>query len=153
MAYITSDEVKEIRNNIKKAFPAKAGWKWSVVRRHHSSVCATLMQYPAGYDFPTYDQVNHFHFERDETYGKRETVVLKKVNEILHKNHWDKSDIMTDYFHCAYFVSLHIGKWNREAVQATPKVKKVTPKKEKPAPTIDYNREYLQLAEFIGIQV
>lgn len=122
MAYITIDQVKEMRNTIKKAFPTAKGWKWSVTRQHYSSVCATLMQYPQGYDFGEgSQQVNHFHFERDETYGKKETAVFKKVTDILHTGHWDKSDIMTDYFHCSHYVSLNIGKWDRPAIQAKPK--------------------------------
>ena len=43
MAYITKDEVKVIRNNLKKAFPAKQGWKFSVVCEHYSSVRVAIM--------------------------------------------------------------------------------------------------------------
>ena len=41
---------------------------------------------------------------------------LKALNEligVLYEGHWDESDIMTDYFHCAYYVDVSIGKWNK----------------------------------------
>ena len=158
MAYITSEQVKEMRNLIKAAFPAKDGWKWSVTKEHHSSVIAALMEYPEGYDFGEgYQQVNHYWFERNETFGKRETAVLKKVNEILHIGHWDESDIMTDYFHCSHYVNLHIGKWDRPAVAVKPKAAKVrkakaAPKAARVAAPAGSERDYLRVAEFIGIQ-
>ena len=149
MAYITSEQVKEMRTLIKKAFPAKDGWKWSVTKRDHSQVTASLMQYPAEYDFPDYQQVNHYWLDRASEFGPKETAVLKKVNEILHIGHWDESDAQVDYFCCSHYVSLNIGKWDKPAVKATPKkTTKVTRKAKKPEFSDD---EYLAVADFIGI--
>ena len=166
MAYITSEQVKEMREKIKAAFPAKDGWKWSVTKRDHSVVTAALMQFPAGYDFAIkrpegstgselYTQLNHYHLDTCGL-GKRETAVMKKVNEILHIGHWDKSDIMTDYHHCSHYVYLHIGKWDKPAVQAAPKVRKArkatnAPKETRKAAPAGSERDYLRIADFIGI--
>lgn len=38
---------------------------------------------------------------------------LQKAKEIIYADHWDKSDVMTDYFHCAYYVNMRIGRWNK----------------------------------------
>lgn len=38
---------------------------------------------------------------------------LEKAKAIMYADHWDKSDIMTDYFHCAYYVNINIGRWNK----------------------------------------
>lgn len=156
MAYITSEQVKEMRDMIKKAFPAARGWKWSVTREHHTAVCASLMQYPEGYNFPDYEQVNIYWFDNPGVngkthFGEKETKVLQKVNKILHTGHWDHSDIMTDYFSCSHYVHLHIGKWDRPAVKVAPKASRK--QKAIPAPAGDnYTAaEFERVAEFIGI--
>lgn len=38
---------------------------------------------------------------------------LEKAKAIMYVDHWDKSDVMTDYFHCAYYVSMQVGRWNK----------------------------------------
>ena len=48
--------------------------------------------------------------------------VLKKFLKELHKamkgTKWfDKSDIMTDYFHTAYYIDINIGKWSKPYVK------------------------------------
>ena len=114
MAYITTDQVKEKRNLIKEAFPAKEGWKFSVKRQHHSSIIIAIMQYPDNYDFGTeHLGINHYWFNDSEEYGDAEKEVIKKLNDIAHLGHWDESDIMTDYFNCAFYVTLEIGKWDK----------------------------------------
>ena len=60
MAYIRTEEVKVIRDSIKKAFPGKQGWKFSVICRHHSEVQVSIMQAPHRLGFAEHSQVNHF---------------------------------------------------------------------------------------------
>lgn len=124
MAYISAAEVKVIRDNLKAAFPAKDGWKFSVRGDNHTAVRVAIMAFPKGYDFPGHAQVNHYHIDTSG-YGDKEKEVLKKVSAIVHEKHWDKSDIMTDYFNCAFYVTIEIGKWDKEAVAVEPKAKKV----------------------------
>ncbi len=158
MAYISAAEVKVIRDNIKAAFPVKDGWKFSVRGDNHTAVRVALMAYPKGYEFPGHASVNHYHIDRMESVGDKEKEVLKKVSAIVHEKHWDKSDIMTDYFNCAFYVTIEIGKWDKDAVMVEPKAKKA-PKKATPkaAPVAksarDIRREndFLKVAEFIGI--
>lgn len=161
MAYISAAEVKEIRDNIKAAYPVKDGWKWSVRGHNHSSVKASLMAYPKGYKFPGHSDVNYYYIDRMENVGEKEKEVLTKVKEILFAKHWDESDIMTDYFNCAFYVSMEIGRWNKDAVMVEPKVKRA-PKKAAPKPAplsadtatvlSEYSeREVLDLAAFVGI--
>ncbi len=38
---------------------------------------------------------------------------LEKAKEIMYAEHWDKSDVQTDYFHCSYYVNINIGRWNK----------------------------------------
>ena len=125
MAFITTEEVKEIRNNIKKAFPAKEGWKFSITKEHYSKVNLYIMEAPYGItkQVKGYESVNHFYIESSKDYSDRKKTDLMKMYAILSANHWDESDIMTDYFHCAYYMSMGIGKWDK-AFKISDKVKK-----------------------------
>lgn len=38
---------------------------------------------------------------------------LEKAKAIMYADHWDKSDIQSDYFHCAYYVNINVGRWNK----------------------------------------
>ena len=53
MAYISTEDVKHIRNELKKILPQ---YKFSVVRDHHSSVSINLMKGPAFKDFEYFDK-------------------------------------------------------------------------------------------------
>ena len=57
MAYISTDDVKHIRNELKKELPQ---YKFSVVRDHHSSVSIALMKGPAFKDYEYFDRYD-FH--------------------------------------------------------------------------------------------
>jgi hypothetical protein len=38
---------------------------------------------------------------------------LEKAKSIMLVDHWDRSDIQSDYFNCAYYVNISIGRWNK----------------------------------------
>lgn len=117
MAYINAEETKAKRVAIKEAFPLKDGWKFSVTGSG-STLDVYLMEYPAGYTFPEKADVNHYWLDKSierNGLGEKEAAVCRKVIDIMKAGHWDKSDIMTDYFHCAYYYYFHIGKWNKSA--------------------------------------
>jgi hypothetical protein len=123
MAYITKEETAEIRNNLKKAYPEI---KFSVRMRHHSTVLVTILESP--YDFELngkeYRDVNQYHINNqgneshvdyDGNTIKPHTHldILKGILKIISEKHWDKSDIMTDYFHCSFYYYLSIGAWGK----------------------------------------
>jgi len=134
MAYISTDDVKHIRNELKKELPQ---YKFSVVRDHHSSVSIALMKGPAFNDYEYFDryanetkvgnlgdgehhQINQYHLE--DFYGKENAEILSKIDKIAHtapaknggKVWYNNSDIQTDYFDIAYYVHISIGKWNKQ---------------------------------------
>lgn len=41
---------------------------------------------------------------------------LEKAKAIMLVDHWDKSDIQSDYFNCAYYVDMRVGRWNKPYV-------------------------------------
>ena len=133
MAFISAEDVKHIRNELKKELPQ---YKFSVVRDHHSSVTISLMKGPAFNDYEYFDrynnvtktanlsdgehhQINQYHLE--DFYGKENAEILSKIDTISRtapaknggKVWYNDSDIQTDYFDIAYYVHISVGKWNK----------------------------------------
>ena len=132
MAYINAEDVNHIRVALKKEFPQ---YKFSVTRDHHLGVNINFMKGPRFAEYEYFDrysgemkkdnldghhQINHFHLE--SFYGKENAEILGKVSEIAHtapglaggKKYYNNKDIQSDYFDVAYYVSISVGKWNKE---------------------------------------
>lgn len=118
MAYISAEDVKAIRNELKQTFPT---WKFGVRKGAGSlSVDVTVLQGDAEFEGNTYQQVNQYWIEQHwkDDYDR---AVLSKINEIMHnapgraggKVFFDESDAMTDYFNTAFYTHLSIGQWNK----------------------------------------
>ena len=56
-------------------------------------------------------QVNHYWL--DTSFSGVALEYLEKVKAIMSVDHWDKSDVQSDYFHCAYYMNIDIGKWDK----------------------------------------
>ena len=131
MAYIGAEDVKAIREALKKEFGKD--FKFSVTRDNHSGVRIAIMSGVANfYDgeldstdkyngrvnkFNGYTQLNHYHLH---FYGAYEEL-FTKISEIAHtapglaggKTYYCNDDTQTDYFDRAYYVSIHVGKWDK----------------------------------------
>ena len=115
MAYISKDEVKNVREQLKKAFPK---FKFSVSGGNSLSLNVSIMSGPEDFSEVLGQwknvQVNEFHLYQ---YGRFEKLFEKIIKVMKSQNWFDKSDMMTDYFHTAYYMSLSIGKWDKPYVQ------------------------------------
>lgn len=120
MAYISAEEVKEIRQNIKKAFPVKEGWKFSIRKRDCSMLKVVILQAPFDLLSPllpegsnsSYSSLNHYRFE--DYYSNTEALFsIKKIINIANENNFDNSDSMTDYFNVGYYFSLSVGEFDK----------------------------------------
>ena len=118
MAYISAEDVKAIRTELKQAFP---NWKFSVRKGAGSlSVDVTILQGDATFEGNTYQQVNQY-WIKDHWKDEYDAKVLTQINEIMHnapgraggKAFYDNSDAMTDYFDTAFYTHLSIGAWNK----------------------------------------
>ena len=128
MAYISAQDVKAIRNELKAEFP-----KFKFGERKGSgslSVDVTIKQ--ASFAFQDqfdkqgqgYAQVNQY-WIKDHFSDPKECAFIEKVNEIMHnapgraggKAFFDESDAMTDYFHTAFYTHLQIGSWDEPYIQ------------------------------------
>ena len=56
-------------------------------------------------------QVNHYWL--DTAFSGLALEYLEKVKAIMQVDHWDHSDIQSDYFHRAYYMNIDIGKWDK----------------------------------------
>jgi hypothetical protein len=116
MAYITTQEVKNVRELLKATFPK---FKFSVSGGNSLELKVAIMSGPEDFsevldDWKSVD-VNQYHLYQ---YGKFEKLFAKMFKVMKSQNWFDKSDAMTDYFHCAYYLNLSIGKWNKPYVKA-----------------------------------
>jgi len=118
MAYISANDVKAIRAELKEKFPK---WKFGVRKGAGSlSVDVTIKQGTASFEGKTYQQVNQYWIDSHWT-DYEDAQALKRINEIMHnapgraggKKFYDNSDAMTDYFDTAFYTHLSIGSWDQ----------------------------------------
>ena len=134
MAYISTNEVKEVRTALKERFKNKL--KFSVKRDHYSSVVVSIMSgeinfYDGSLDredswhkdaakhiFDGHESINEYY---PENYGKHGALFQDIVNIMKTapanaengREWYDRSDAMTDYFDTAFYVNLSVGKWDK----------------------------------------
>jgi hypothetical protein len=139
MAYMSQATKAEICAELKKVMPV--GWKYTVGVSHHSTIVLNIAKAPvdlvkiarekAGYQgIGGHIQVNP-HWMHEHFKGTEVEAIMKKIQNVLygHKDYYDDSDPMTDYFSTAYYVNVNIGKWNKPfevcAPVPAPKAEKV----------------------------
>jgi len=108
MPYISKEEVKAIREELKQAFPSKLGWKLSIVNQDGYNLRISIMEAPVELrNNPNrgYEQVNHY-------YLKNRAEELSQITEIANRNNYDRSDVQNDYFDVGYYLNITIGKWD-----------------------------------------
>lgn len=152
MAYITTEEVKAIREALKAKFGKK--FKFSVSKRDHSQVCVAIVagdtdfsdilgsKVPGDYGFGSCD-INAYHITEDrynahaELFNDILTIIKTAPANVPGSKGWyDNSDIQTDYFDIAYYIDLSVGKWDRPYVNTGIKTPVYTvPQKEIPVQT------------------
>ena len=120
MAYISAQDVKAIRDELKATFPK---FKFGVRKGYSgSSVDVTIKQGPVDFadvfkaERSAYAQINEYHLH---FYGKHEAFFEQVINIIKTapanaggRAWFDKSDAQTDYFSIAYYIHLNVGDWN-----------------------------------------
>jgi len=125
MAYITSEKVAEMRKEIKKVYPSKDGWKFSIRRLHGYEIAVDILASPVQMTLKGYEQVNHYYIDKHYEDALRVKKVLNKIYSIISKGNYDKSDVMTDYFNVGWYMSINIGRWDRPFIHVKPEIKKV----------------------------
>ena len=118
MAYISQKDKAELAPAI-KAVLKKYGMKGSIAIKHHFSLVVNVQSGPLDFDHTHgdgYTQVNTYWIDRHYSGDARQ--FLTELLTAMKGTKWfDNSDIMTDYFHVAYYCEINIGKWNKPYVQ------------------------------------
>jgi hypothetical protein len=60
-----------------------------------------------------YQHVSVNQYYLDSSFSGIALEYLEKAKDIMHADHWDKSDIQSDYFNCSFYISISIGRWNK----------------------------------------
>ena len=135
MAYVDQSVIDDVRAEL-KVLNKKYGMKATASGKGTSSLTITisagpldfLSQIKSYYEARNYkyngqsiyvkdwqelkgQHFNHYHDE--DKYTGKEQEYLKEIKRIVYKHHWDDSDLMTDYFSCAYYIHIQFGKWNK----------------------------------------
>jgi hypothetical protein len=125
VAYIDQATKAKLAANLKQVMPS--GWKYSLAIRNHSTIVCTIKSAPIDlikafkssdyFDSQTATEVdvNPYHF-RSHIEDECVADVVEKIFEALDEGNHDNSNIQTDYFDVGWYVSLHIGRWNKPFV-------------------------------------
>lgn len=113
-AYITAEEIKVIRNDLKKAFPA---FKFAVSRSQGSSGSINVYILSGPMKFRDTDgDINHYH---PDSYKNADT--LKKMIAVINKKNFDKSDPQSDYYHVGFYLHIQQGRYSWRGSKKTEK--------------------------------
>lgn len=104
------EEAKRIRKELKKEFPK---WKFSV-KSDYNSIDAYILRGPIDFKFEGEYQIKHRNKPLSSySIDKLGISELVKINSIIHKNNWNNSDPMTDYFDdVGFYGTFEIGRWD-----------------------------------------
>jgi hypothetical protein len=104
MAYITKAEVQAKSVKL-KAINKKYGVSARFSGSNSGELRLTVTKGSIKFE-KTYEQVNHYYLDsRADGSAKN---YLKEVYALMKEGHFDDSD----YFHCSWYNSIHIGKWD-----------------------------------------
>lgn len=114
MAYIDSKQVKQMRDELKKMFATKLGWKLSIINEHNTNIHVYIMEAPIdlSVDCPHNDP-EHFSINTYNTNKYIHKIIYDGIINIINKGNYDNSDILTDYFDVGWYINIYVGKWDK----------------------------------------
>ena len=116
MAYISQEEKKALEPAIKAVFK-KYGVKGSIAIKHYSVLLVTIAS--GAVDFfdgkGGYQQINTYWAE-EHYKGEAKEFLVELVKAMKGDAWFDESDAQADYTHLAYYLNVHIGKWDKPYV-------------------------------------
>ena len=115
MAWITAEQVREIRVALKNKFPEI---KFSVRKEHGTAVHVNILKSPYDFSYMSrfrpdgYTSINRYHIPE----GPHKNLFEEMLEIILFgssRKFYDNSDAQIDYFDCAFYVNMGIGDWGK----------------------------------------
>ena len=114
MAYISKQDVQEIRRRMKLLFPKD--WKFSITRSHSDSINITLMEGPIQIE-GDYLQLNDMRPDIHDDTIKEYVELLNEIVEDVKANYDSNAgDMGADYPAWNYHKNYAIGKWDKPYV-------------------------------------
>lgn len=130
MAYMDQTKKAKIAAELKKIMPKD--WKYTLGVDNHSTIVLNLLKAPVdliamanklneehalrrseeAYVIKDHYQANPY-YPQNAFEGDTLTLMQKVIKVLYSVDYFDHSDSMTDYHHCAYFVNINVGKWNK----------------------------------------
>jgi len=120
MAYMNQEKKAVIAAKLKPVLK-KYGVKGTLSVRNHSSIVLNVKAGKVDFFTDYVDredakkfgiQVNPYWFQ-DHFAGKSKQFLAEAFDALKGAGYYNNSDIQTDYFDCAYFYDINIGKWNK----------------------------------------
>lgn len=113
MPHITNEIVSQKRKEIKTAFP---NWKFSITKRHHSTLCVDILEADIKLTEKEYESVNQYYIKDHYKDNPEVRDVLQKIADIMLKG----EEIVShdgDYGAIPnFYVDLSIGQWDKPFV-------------------------------------
>ena len=116
MAYMSQDHKKQIAPVVKNILK-QYGLKGSLSVRHHSTLVLTISK--GSFEIEQdHASVNvHWIDTHYQNQPKIKECLTQLVAAMKGPEYFDKSDIMSDYFHCSHYVDIQFGKCNKPYIQ------------------------------------
>lgn len=105
MAFMSQEKKKRLAPKIKQILK-KYNIKGTLSVQHHSQLTLTLKS--GSIDFGT-DSINEYWYKDHFADNPAALAFLSEVIPAMNAENFDKSDIMTDYFHVGYYINVRIG--------------------------------------------
>ena len=123
MAYMSQEKKAKISALLKPVLK-KYGVKGTLSVQNHSSICLTVRSGKVDF-FTDYGdredalkfgiQVNPYWFN-DHFDGKSKQFLTEAFDAMKSAGYYNNTDASIDYFDCAYYYDINIGKWNKAYV-------------------------------------
>ncbi len=111
MAFVSKELIQKVRTEIKTAYPAKHGFKFSITNRHSSTIVVTVLKTP--FELDEKGSINQYHHEKTKNIS---SLFLADLLTIINQDNYNRSDIMTDYHYVGYYCDLSVGRWDKEFI-------------------------------------
>lgn len=108
MPYISPEEVKEKRNEIKKAFPS---FKFSITCRNYSTIDVVILAAPIRLTAKEHETINPYYIH-DHFTGEAKDV-LQRIKDIAAKGRYTESEDGDYGTIPSFYVGLKIGDWDK----------------------------------------
>jgi pectin methylesterase-like acyl-CoA thioesterase len=122
MAYIDQATKAKLTPAI-KAVLKKYGMKGTISIRSHMTLCVTLSsgsldligdaQKKTDRQIGTYMDINPYWFETNFSDEKNKAFIREMISAIKGQGWYDRSDVQSDYFDCAYYFDISVGRWDK----------------------------------------